>query len=220
MKKYINTVPATNQMINSSVVSFLGNKDAPLRILILGNSITRHGPCAEIDWHCDWGMAASAAEKDYVHRLYAMLAESGKNVYMMIRQSSHWERNFKSSDCLSEYEKEKAFGADLVVFRLGENVAKSDVADLKEAVKDFISYVAPSGAHVVITTNFWKNTACDFALTEAAKELGCPYVDLSFADESMMALGKFTHHGVAMHPGDEGMEMIATRIFENIRQCI
>ncbi|MEI6540199.1 MAG: hypothetical protein WCO86_11845, partial [Planctomycetota bacterium] len=39
------------------------------RILVLGNSLTLHGPKAEIGWAGNWGMAASAQDKDYVHLL-------------------------------------------------------------------------------------------------------------------------------------------------------
>jgi hypothetical protein len=45
-----NTVSAVGQMVNSSELSFLGNENAKTRILIVGNSITRHGPLAEIGW--------------------------------------------------------------------------------------------------------------------------------------------------------------------------
>ena len=45
-----NTVSAVNQMINSSELSFLGNEKAQTRILVVGNSITRHGPNQEIGW--------------------------------------------------------------------------------------------------------------------------------------------------------------------------
>ena len=216
MKTMVNTVPAENQMVNSDVLSFLGDSKAPLRILVLGNSITRHGPCEPIGWHFDWGMAASAPEKDFVHRLYDMLRESGKDVYMMIRQASRWERNFKNPDCLAEYENEKAFGADIVIFRLGENVVKEDFPELKAATERLLNHVTPVGASAILTTGFWKNPVRDRAVAEAAEALGCPCVDVSCSDESMMAIGKFTHHGVSIHPGDMGMEMIARKIFEYI----
>ena len=44
------------------------------RILFLGNSITLHGPKADIGWTGNWGMAASAEDKDYVHLVSGALA--------------------------------------------------------------------------------------------------------------------------------------------------
>ena len=45
---------------------------------MLGNSITRPPPLAEIGWPHNWGMAATALEKGFVHLLtnrdYAQLA--------------------------------------------------------------------------------------------------------------------------------------------------
>ena len=219
MKELINTVPADNQMINSDVTSFLGDPKASLKILVLGNSITRHGPSEAIGWHYDWGMAASAPEKDYVHRLHTMLTESGKDVYMMVRQAAHWERNFRDPACLEEYQNEKDFGADVVVFRLGEKVVSENFPYLKDAIKEFLAFLTPSHASVLMTTCFWKNEERDRAITDAASEMGYPCVDIAHTDDSMMALGKFAHHGVSIHPGDEGMEMIAKKIFEAIGEA-
>ena len=75
MKNIENTVSASDQMINSSEVSFLGDNKAPVRILVFGNSITRHAPKAEIGWYGSWGMAASCEENDYLHIIMSKIRE-------------------------------------------------------------------------------------------------------------------------------------------------
>ena len=45
------------------------------KVLFLGNSITKHGPKADIDWSGNWGMAASAEAKDYVHLVTKALTD-------------------------------------------------------------------------------------------------------------------------------------------------
>ena len=154
MSKINNTVSAVNQMINSSELCFLGSENAKKRILIVGNSITRHGPLPEIGWEYDWGMAASSRDKDYVHRLYAKLTESGHDVFMRIRQASHWERNFLKEDVLSSYLEDREFNADIVIFRLGENVLDEDTPYLKKAIKAFVEYLCVDGK-MLFTTCFW-----------------------------------------------------------------
>ena len=60
-----NTVKAENQLKKNDYIQLEDN--GGLRILFVGNSITRHGPKAEIGWYHDFGMAASDISKDYVH---------------------------------------------------------------------------------------------------------------------------------------------------------
>lgn len=211
-----NTVPSSNQMINSDTLSFLGDPNAPLKILVVGNSITRHGPKAEIGWEYDWGMAASAPEKDYVHRLYEMLKESGKDVYMMICQASSWEIGFWREDILDTFKVQRDFAADIVVLRLGENVSPENECRFKDYLGGYIDYICPKGARTVFTTCFWPKPVLDTAIRELAAARGDECADIACTDDKFMALGKFEHSGVAMHPGDEGMEFIAKAIFEKI----
>ena len=207
-----NTVDATNQMVNaSSTLSYMGNENAPLKILVVGNSITRHGPKAEIGWERDWGMAASAPEKDYVHLLYQKLRAAGVDPYMMIRQAAGWEVGILSEDILDKFEGERAFDADIVIYRLGENVKKDTKYAFREKLEAFIEHIAPRGK-VIFTTCFWKNEIVDDSIRDLAAKRGEVCVDIVCTAEDQMALEPFAHKGVAMHPGDKGMEMIAERV--------
>ena len=213
-----NTVPSENQMVNSQYISFLGNPNAKKRILVVGNSITRHGPREEIGWSGDWGMAASAPEKDFVHRLYDMLCKDGQDVFMRVSQCANWERGFLSDNALSAYDGDRDFGADIVVFCLGENVQKEDKPYFKEHMKKFVNHICTRGK-VIFTTCFWENLIVDDAIKEVALERNEACVDRCFSkDEKNMALGLFEHEGVAGHPSDEGMENIAKAIFNQTKK--
>ena len=207
-----NTVDAHDQMVNvSTIVSYMGDKNAPLKILVVGNSITRHGPKPEIGWERDWGMAASAPEKDYVHLLYAKLRAAGIDPYMMIRQASGWEIGYLNEDVLDKFAEERAFDADIVVYRLGENVKREMKPAFREKLEVFINHICPRGK-VIFTTCFWKNEIVDDGICDLAKSRGECCVNILCEEETQTAIGLFEHKGVAMHPGDKGMEMIAERI--------
>lgn len=218
MAEIYNDVPAYQQMIHSETVSFLGNPEAPLRILILGNSITRHGPKEDIGWPHDWGMAASCQEKDFVHRLYTMLTQSGSDVYMRICQVAAWEREFRDPRALEAFTGERDFLPNVIVFRLCENVAEADVPDFGEAAEKLIQYIRPQNCALVVTSSFWPHAAKDPLLRQLSRKLGGTFVDIGYTDDDMLALGKFEHRGVSIHPGDKGMEMIASKLFPAISE--
>ena len=69
-----NTVKATEQVKKDRYVEDF-QKDGKVKVLFIGNSITRHEPKPEIGWDNDWGMAASCRENDYVHVAVRFLEE-------------------------------------------------------------------------------------------------------------------------------------------------
>ena len=218
-----NTVSAENQIKNLPNPYYLGEeKDNSYKILILGNSITRHGPLSEIGWENDWGMAASALEKDFVHILFEKLELAKKLPYFMVRSASKWETSYLNEGVLSSFEKEKAFNPDVIVFRLGENVVDVKNEEQKivfaQKIAELINYIGTKDTKIVYTTCFWENELVDEAIRLNAKEKGCLVELCDLGKESTMrADGLFWHAGVAGHPGDKGMQAIAERIFESLK---
>ena len=58
---------------------FLVNNSG-IRILFVGNSITKHEPKPESGWFNDCGMEASSLDKDYVHSLVERIKKYDKYV--------------------------------------------------------------------------------------------------------------------------------------------
>lgn len=214
-----NNVPSTKQVDSGKQTFFLGNPSADLRILIVGNSITFHLPKESIGWMGSWGMAASCMDKDYVHVL-ADAVTARHDAYIMVRQLSVFEASVNDKSCdVTDYRDEKEFGADIVIYRLGDNVKTDvDAAYLYECVGNLISYLAKDNAKIILTSGFWKHPVCDDVAKRLARERGAEFVYLGDLDDKpeMKAYGKFDHSGVAAHPGDEGMREIAARIFDKI----
>ena len=76
--------------------------DGAFKILIYGNSIALHGPAPKIGWDRNWGMAASAREKDFAHLVVADLEKRrGERADYRIRNLAALERNFTAD--LSDY---------------------------------------------------------------------------------------------------------------------
>ncbi|MCL2813885.1 MAG: hypothetical protein FWD23_04735 [Oscillospiraceae bacterium] len=205
---------------------YLGNGGT--KILILGNSITLHGPKAEIGWNKCCGMAASDPENDYVHLLYKKIAEAGYKANFLVSQAAVWERGFWKKETLSDFDYARDYRPDIIIFRLGENILPENcgVYNLAAAISDFIGYLSNlSGCgktKTLLTTCFWKHEKADKSIREYAACTACPVVELGDlgSDDSMKALGLYEHGVVAGHPGDKGMEMISERIWKGLENFI
>ena len=218
-----NTVSAEKQV---SEVVIRSEAEGKPKILFIGNSITLHGVKPDIGWHGLWGMAASARERDYVHQTMRMVHEAAPDAGYMILQAADWERGFwKAPEEFESLRTAREYGADILVFRLGENVIGDHMRqyDLTAAFEGLIGYLNPTGrAQVIVTDMFWPNPEKDESARKAAKASNARFVSINHlgTQDEMKAVGLFEHVGVAAHPGDLGMLRIAEAIFSEMKDML
>ena len=219
-----NTVDATVQLKDSGAVRFFNLGGQGKRVMFVGNSMTLHGVKADIGWHGEWGMAASAAEKDYVHCLMRSIEGATSDPVFCLCQVSVWENHYKDGkEYFPRYENAMQFQPDILVMRYIENCPKADFDPeiFKAESKLLISKLCKEGTQVILTTGFWRHPG-DEAIRQLGKEMHVPVVELGDLGEmdEMKAIGLFEHKGVANHPGDLGMQTMADRIFEEVKKLL
>lgn len=215
-----NDVPAVGQLKGSDCISFETTENADIKLLFLGNSITRHGKAENLGWCGDWGMAASSKENDYVHKLISKFCQKGIKVSVCIANLSDWERTRNMDLLFTKYLSALRFNADYVIVRLGENACPDKyLSEFELCYGELTDLFSRNGAKIVLTDLFWEYEPFDNFVAELAKARGYAFAEIHDLgnDETMKAIGKFSHNGVAVHPGDKGMAEIAERIFRVLR---
>lgn len=209
--------------MNRAPVSVADGVGGDICVMFLGNSITLHGSCPEIGWTNVWGMAASAAEKDYVHLVAAGIeSRTGRKVSTVVRNLAEFERNYRTWDVEAETGKLVAMKPDYLVIALGENVPElkgdADRDDYRAAFRRLISpFLADASARprTVVRGVFWPNATKDAEMKRVADELGVAFARVDFrSEETIAGTNRFSHVGVANHPGDVGMRRIADEILK------
>lgn len=198
------------------------------RVLFLGNSITLHGPAPQIGWSGNWGMAAGAQDKDYVHLLLARIAAAtGKPPEAMIENIAEFERDSATFDVGAALKKPLEFGANLVIVAIGENVPALTSEDAKTTFRNSLSSLLAAlrkqgEPAIFVRSCFWPDKAKDGILRDACREANGTFVDISSLalDESHFARSErqFAHAGVAAHPGDKGMKASAEALWKAIQE--
>ncbi|WP_316842222.1 SGNH/GDSL hydrolase family protein [Pedobacter gandavensis] len=213
-------------LILSSTVSVQGQRlsDAPQKVLILGNSITWHGAKPAVGWSGNWGMAASAAEKDFVHLLQSRIKVlSPQTIFKSANIADSFERKFWNYDA-RDFEKFRDWNPDLFVLEIGENI--NDTLAVKHLLAEHLDrFVAEiSGGKdikVCLVGSFWPNLQVDKIMKAACIRNNWIYVDLQGLykeRDKNTAILQYQNRGVGMHPSDIGMENIANRIWNEIQQ--
>ena len=217
-----NTVRADNQLNDTKQVRFFNPTGKGCRVMMIGNSITLHCVKPDIGWHGEWGMAASAPEKDYFHRVMQHVQTVDADAAFCLCQVAGWELKYKTGGEDREmFRAAREFGADVLVMRFVENCAVEDLQPdaFYHELGRFLDFLDSTGqAHRVLTTGFWRHPLDD-TIRRYAADHGFALVELGDLgeDDGMKAIGLFQHSGVANHPNDHGMEHIAARIWDAMR---
>ncbi len=194
------------------------------KVLFLGNSITKHGPKPSIDWHGNWGMAATTEAEDYVHRVIDGLTQAqGEAPQTLVNNIAQFEREHATYDVEKNLADSAAFGASHIIIAIGENVPALTTDEAKATFKTKMQALlkllnGPQKPTIIVRSSFWANPAKDQILEETCREVGGIFVDIRTLgkDESNYARSErpYKHAGVANHPGDKGMQAIADAILK------
>jgi hypothetical protein len=207
----------------------LGNMEAN-SILVLGNSITLHGPYIGWSTEGDWGMAASEKSKDYAHQLVGSLnAATGGSLALahpnplpsrwypsdplpnwqgnVLNIADLFERNYNTWDN-ARIQNQLTAKPDLVVLQFGENMTGGTMAQFATALDSLLTGLKnSSNPHIFITSHIIGSNPD----VDAIKRQACA-VDPShrmFVDLN----GLVNLSGEAGHPNDAGMKTIADALF-------
>ncbi len=199
------------------------------RILFLGNSLTLHGPKAEIGWVGNWGMAASAQDKDFVHLLAAAIdARTGGRLVLeptvidgtrsaenVLNIANIVEREYATYEA-ARIRKQLDWKANVVVVQCGENVpAKGfDAPVFQKSLMALLNDLnASSKPQIFVTGNILgRNPALDEIKRKVCAE---DPAHRTFVDFSAYQ-ADITVSGPLGHPSDDGMKLIADTLLAAI----
>ncbi len=188
-----------------------------LRVLFVGNSVTLHGPKPEIGWTRNWGMAASAPEKDYVHLLEKRIRRLDPSAAFSIAQAGQFERTFMDDpDVLTSYTWAKTFGADIVILFFGANVpaayekTASPAKTFGQAYEELRALVCGEKTAAFHVQGFYARPKLEEEKRAVAAKYGDVYVPLDRVNCRADVRGEFDH------PNDLGMRLIADAIWKHV----
>lgn len=187
------------------------------RMLVVGDSISQHGPRESLGWAGNWGMAASSIDKDWVHLLHARIVAARGGAAVDLRIDA--EGGGKTSDKLKRLATLAGGAADLVLVQLGENDNTPELIAAFE--RDYTALLAglraghPSAR--ILCFGVWTSangtSPRDAQIRTACAAHGAEFVSLAQAnavrENRAEADARWTHKGVNWHPGDRGMQAYA-----------
>lgn len=215
-----------NIFLNYRLSAQTGNY--PLKVVMLGNSITQHGPLPSNGWNSNWGMAASAEAFDYVHLLTKDLKTISSGIEVTFLNIAGFETGFNkgyniNNEALSFVRNQKP---DIILFRIGDNMSdiQADLVDFPKAMTNLIKYLTANqpNAKIILTNSFWTNPYRDYVLQTYAADNGHRFIDLKgiYDVYENTALAFFKDPFIGRHPSDKGMKAIEERIWKGMKMDV
>lgn len=181
------------------------------RITFVGNSLTQAGPMPTYGWQGFWGVAASQADKDYVHRVQlGITAHQGAIAEI---QLIHSDLPYIDTQTYTEV---VTFAPDLIVVEMGDNAAWETSQSEFDSAYSTIRRAAPQAR--IIATGLWHGYTDDIRearIQVAALSNGMEFVaiaDLDTDANQVHSENRCSNYAVCWHPGDKGMQAIADRL--------
>ena len=176
-------------------------------VVILGNSIVRMSPNLSLGWYGDWGMAASKIDSDFVHILIKNIQAKDKTTHIKFRNIADFETNFVNFPLSSL---DSLRNSDFIIIKIAENVESGgpNYDQFITYYDQLINYLDPSNKAVkLIVDGFWKRDPVNADVRNYA--LRHQYPLISITDLSSVSANK----SIAGHPSDQGMRLIANRLW-------
>jgi hypothetical protein len=187
----------------------------PTEVVVIGNSLTHYNPVPELGWYGSWGMAASAADRDFAHLVAASLQLPLSSALSF----SGLELTPATSAGAIPLMAAPVKATTLVIIQLGDNVQLGVLPEFAPQYNKLLDAVQQAGI-VICTSTWWRDDTKDALIETACTAHGGRYVfigDLKTNRASLDGLGaQFSDPGVNAHPHDWGMAQIAERILASV----
>ncbi|MGF7081610.1 SGNH/GDSL hydrolase family protein [Mucilaginibacter sp. UYCu711] len=191
------------------------------KVLILGNSITYSAANPNILWYGNWGMAATSADKDYVHLLTARLKLANDSTTVTIKTISDFEVNFDTYDFDANLQTYRDTKPDILILRIGENVTRTqDAALFERRYVDLLNYFKATNPEIKILAVGSVFRSRDLPNNVMSKYSA--YISLTnlLNDNKNLAYDIFPNYEVSRHPSDKGMILISDQIWNALKAMI
>ncbi|MDB5048227.1 MAG: hypothetical protein JWO30_1298 [Fibrobacteres bacterium] len=188
-------------------------------ILFMGNSITRNLPVPSLDWTGDWGMAATALDRDYAHQTVRLLKEKGLELEMTLADRNCPDCDGAIDEQIHNMDQVRRLHPRYVVLQLSEHSGEIELRSGKmtDQYRRLLQGLKDAGVPHVYCLSSWGekdvNGPHATGILMALKDFPeYAYVDITPVATDTLNYGDstlFTDVAVRWHPGDRGMLGIA-----------